>query len=245
MLRRLLTAVQFLTVLPVHIRTETEGKDLGKSLPYFPLVGALIGIILAAMACLFGFLPVLPGGVLILSASIVLTGGIHLDGFADTCDGFYGGKSKEKILEIMRDSRIGVMGAAGIVILLLLKFSLIVSIPGHFLGRSLIMMAVFGRWTQVLACFVSSYARQEGKAGVFIECAGKKEFIAATAIALLLFLLMGQLSGIIIFGLAAVVVFLCVAWIKRRIDGMTGDTIGAVNEIGETAVLLLSVVLKM
>ncbi|MFH1245668.1 MAG: adenosylcobinamide-GDP ribazoletransferase [Candidatus Omnitrophota bacterium] len=245
MLKRFLAAGQFLTILPVRISAEMEEKDWGKSLLYFPIIGALIGAILTALSCLFSCLPILPKGALILAASVILTGGIHLDGFADTCDGFYGGKSKEKILEIMRDSRIGVMGAAGIVILLLLKFSLIVSIPGHFLWRSLIMMTVFGRWAQVLACFVSPYARQEGKAGVFIECAGKKEFIAATAIALLLFLLMGRLSGMIIFGLAAVVVFLCIAWIKGKIGGMTGDTIGAVNETGETAVLLLSLVLKM
>lgn len=241
MLKEFFTAWQFLTVLPAPSVKAGE-EELGKSLCYFPVVGALLGVILAALSYLLVSLPVLPGGAMILAASVILTGGIHLDGFADTCDGLGGGKSPERILEIMRDSRIGVMGAAGIALLLLFKFSLIVSIPGHFLGRSLIMMSVLGRWAQVLACFVSPYARREGKGKAFIEYAEKKGFIAAAMITLVLCFLTRQTTGLVIFGIACVIVFLFIIFIRRKIDGMTGDTVGAVSEIAEVSALFLSLI---
>ncbi|MHC4593839.1 MAG: adenosylcobinamide-GDP ribazoletransferase, partial [Planctomycetota bacterium] len=140
-MKQFLIALQFLTILPINIRSEVNEKDFGNSLLYFPVVGILIGLVLCTAAFLFSVLPNLVVGVIILIISIVITGAIHLDGFADTCDGFYGSKPKDKILEIMRDSRVGTMGVVGVVCLLLLKFTLIVSIPREMLWKVLIMMA--------------------------------------------------------------------------------------------------------
>ena len=183
-LRKGLIALQFLTIFPVKIsaeggsapdgKSDIKEKDFGASLLYFPLVGLLIGLILALSAFLLFPLPGIIKGATILIISIIITGGIHLDGFADTCDGFYGNKPKEKILEIMKDSHIGAMGVIGIVSLLLLKFSLIASFNERLLWKALILMVVFSRWVQVMACFSASYARQEGKAKYFLEYATKK-----------------------------------------------------------------------
>lgn len=236
-MKKFLIALQFLTILPIKIKSEIEERDFGASLIYFPIVGAIIGLLLIIVLVIFDFLPHIVKIALILTTSIFITGGIHLDGFADTCDGFYGAKSKEEILRIMRDSRIGVMGIVGIVSLLLLKFTLIVSIHQDFLWKSLIMMATFSRWSQGLACSLSNYARKEGKAKFFIEYARRRDIIIGALFIFVLFLLMAKLKGIPIFFSALLSILLFIQYIKTKIGGMTGDTIGATSEIAEVAFL--------
>ena len=233
-----LIALQFLTIFPVKIKKEIKNEDFGKSLIYFPLTGLIIGSVLSLTFLVFNFLPVQVTGALILLISIIITGGIHLDGFADTCDGFYGSNPKEKTLQIMRDSRIGVMGVIGVVCLLLLKFTFIVNIPQNILWKALIMMSVYARWSQVLSCYISRYARQEGKAKNFIEYAGKKEILLASIPTFGLFLLLIQIKGAILFFVSILPILLFINYIKRKIGGMTGDTIGAVNEVAEVSILL-------
>lgn len=253
-MRQLLLALQFLTVLPVYpVRSSTssgikitsgiKGKDFGKSLIYFPLIGLLIGVILSSAAYALNFLPNLVMSAVIVALWVGITGGIHLDGFADTCDGFYGQKSGEERLKIMRDSHIGVMGMAGIVCILLLKFTLIAGMPQNFLWKALIMASVFARWSQAFACRIADYARKDGKAKYFMKYAGKKEIFAGAIFTLALFLvLMGTKTGIIL-PLSLVCVFLFVAYCRKKIGGMTGDTIGATNEIAEVSVLLFCIFL--
>ena len=241
-MKKFLIALQFLTILPVKIKTEVREKDIGRSLVCFPIVGLLIGLILALIFYAVAFLPNLVTVTLVLVSSIIITGAIHLDGFADTCDGFYGSKPKEKMLQIMRDSRIGAMGVIGIVSILLLKFTLLASIPQSIPWKPLILMAVFARWSQVLACHTSKYARKEGKAKYFIEYDSKKEFLGSTFFMILLFLLLMKLNGIILLILSLTPVILFINYAKRKIGGMTGDTIGATSEIAEIAVLFFTLI---
>lgn len=242
-MRRFLIALQFLTILPFNIKERIEEEDFGRSLVYFPIVGLLLGLFLASVAHISASLSPLVRSVLILIAWIVITGGIHIDAFADTCDGFYGRRSKEEILKIMRDSRIGTMGAAGIAILLLFKFAILSSIEPGNLWKILIITAVFARWSQTFACATSKYARQEGKAKYFIEHAKKADiFIGALFTLTLNWFLMG-IKGIILFALLLATIFLFIQYAKRKIGGMTGDTIGATSEIAEAAALLFSLIL--
>lgn len=242
-MKRFLIALQFLTILPIKIKSKIKEKDSGASLIYFPIIGAFIGLLLVLILFAFDFLPHLVTAVLVLISSIIITGGIHLDGFTDTCDGFYGSKPKEKILEIMRDSRLGAMGAMGIVCILLLKFTLIASLAENILWKTLIMMAVFGRWSQVIACYTSNYARKEGKAKYFIEYNSKKEFLLGGFFTIALFLFLLKLKGIILLTLSLLPIFLFINYTKRRIGGMTGDTLGAINELTEVFVLLNMLIL--
>lgn len=244
-MKKFLIALQFLTILPIKIKSQIREKDLGGALIYFPIVGAFIGMFLVLILLVFDFLPHLVTAALVLIGSIIITGGIHLDGFADTCDGFYGTKNKEKILEIMRDSRTGVMGVIGVVSLLLLKFTLIASLPRDILYKALIMMAVFARWSVLFGCFTSNYARKEGKAKYFIEYNSKKEFLAGSIFTIVLFLLLMQTKGIILLGLSLLPVSLFINYIKRKIGGMTGDTIGATNEIAEVVVLFFALICQV
>lgn len=237
--KRFLIALQFLTILPVRVKPAPKKEDFGASLLYFPLAGLLIGIVLSLTASLLSSLPDNLKAVIVLIVSIVVTGGIHLDGFADTCDGFYGNNSRERILEIMRDSHIGTMGVVGVVSILLLKFSLIANFPEALLGKVLILMAVFSRWAQVLACYSASYSRESGKAKYFIKYATRKELVIGFFCTLALFCLFLKLKGFILFFVSVLSVLLFLQYIKKRIKGMTGDTIGALSELAEVSVFLI------
>jgi len=242
-MKRFLIALQFLTTLPFNIKGKIEEKDFGGSLIYFPIVGILIGLFLAGIAYISVFLSTPVKSVLILAGWIIITGGIHLDGFADTCDGFYGNRPKEDILIIMRDSRIGTMGAAGVVMLLLFKFAILSSICSEDLWKVLIIAVVFARWSQVLVCATSKYARGVGKAKYFIEYAKKSDmFIGALFVLILNWFLMGT-KGVILFAFSVATIFLFIQYVKRKIGGMTGDTIGATNEIAEVSALFFSLIL--
>ncbi len=241
-MKRFLVALQFLTILPVRIRSEVTPEDLGASLRYFPLVGLLLGLALAGMVPLLGLLPHPVLAILILILSIVLTGGMHVDGFADTCDGFGGLRPKEKVLEIMRDSRVGVMGVTGVFCLLALKGVLLASISPQILWRLLILMMVFSRWSQVLVCSTSSYARAEGKAKCFVEYAGRNELLGASIFAALVLLFLGSWQGLLVLCLSLLPLLLFLTYVKRRIGGVTGDIIGAASEITEAAVLFFGLI---
>ncbi|MFH1504429.1 MAG: adenosylcobinamide-GDP ribazoletransferase [Candidatus Omnitrophota bacterium] len=247
--KHFLIALQFLTIFPVKIKPEIKEKDFGKSLLFFPAIGLVMGFILSGIVFFLGNFPVFLIVAVVLAGSIILTGGLHLDGFADTCDGFYASgsfaldKRKEKALEIMRDSHIGAMGTIGIACVLILKFAFLSSINPVMLWRILPAMFVFSRWALSFSCYLSNYAREEGKAKVFIENANKKEIIGGAVFTLPALLALLGTKGIPIFILAAIVIFLFVQYSKKKIGGITGDTLGAVNEIGEVIFLFLAVVL--
>lgn len=237
-----LIALQFLTVFPVRISSEITAEDSAGALIFFPAVGALIGALLCLISFCFSFLPHLVAIAILLSALVIVSGAIHLDGFADTCDGIFSGRKKEEILEIMRDSRVGAMGAIGVTLLLLLKFTLLASMPKADLWKLLILTPLFSRWSQVFACFSCGYAHKEGKAKLFVEGAGKKEMLIATLFMLAAFILLMPAKGItaVFFSILAILLFM--GFVKRKIGGMTGDTIGAVSELSEICLLFFVLV---
>jgi len=239
-MKKFLIALQFLTTLPIKVKSKINPQELGQSLIYFPIVGALIGSILALCVFAFHFLPTLVVSILVLMISIVITGGIHLDGFADTCDGFYSTRNKVGTLKIMHDSHVGVMGVIGLACLILLKFTLFITIIQQNQWKTLIIMAVFARWAQSLACLISKYARSEGKAKHFVEFAGRKEIVIGGLFTLTLFLLLANFKGAVLFTIPLVLIILFINYVKRKIGGMTGDTIGATNEVAEILILLFS-----
>ena len=237
-MRGFLIALQFLTILPVKVQNPEE-KDFGRSLLYFPLTGCLIGALLGGLAIVMRSLPPMVAAAILTAASVWLTGGIHLDGFADTCDGLYGGKNKNRALEIMRDSRIGVMGAAGVFLLLLLKFSVFACFPSRELWKILIVSAAFSRWAQSFACAFFKYAREEGKALHFIHHARKADIVLGLIFVSAVSFFFWRIRGVWLILLSFLPVFFFMKWVQRRIGGMTGDTIGAVNEVAENVALVL------
>ena len=233
-----------MTIFPLEFKLKPKPKDFAKSLLYFPAVGLAIGFVLVSILFITRFLPSQVQAVIILITLIIITGGIHLDGFADSCDALFGTFDKNKMLKIMRDSRLGAMGVLGLVSLLLLKYAIIVSIPKLVLWKWLLVMPILGRWVQVIACYLSTYARTEGRAEYFIRYVGKKELLGAGLFALAGSLFGAGLNGVIVFLLTSVFSLGIIYGIKRKIDGMTGDTIGALNEFGELFAGLAGLILS-
>ena len=241
-----LRALSFLTILPVgaSISSEGEGKDLARTMAFFPLVGLLIGLLLTLGYTLFSlFLP--RSIVLWLTIGLLafITRGLHLDGFSDTMDGLASGGTKEKILEVMRDSRIGAFGVIGLIFLIVAKYHALDQIPSSSIYHSLILMTVAGRNSMVLVCFRSPYARPEGGlAKPFVEnLAGRQlafSLVSAFGIALLLFGSKGILLflAVSLFSLAYRLFFI------KRLGGVTGDILGAANELAELFSLILLII---
>lgn len=235
-----LVALKFLTILPVGKNWEIQDKELAKSASYFPLVGALIGLLLVAVD--FILRPLFPDSIVnlfLLITLILVTGALHLDGFMDSIDGLFSGKDKNRILEIMRDSRTGAFAVVAVFCLLLLKLSFLNEIQPNVRYATLILMPVLSRWAVVYAIWDYPYARNTSGTGEpFARLVGVREFISATVFAAILVIFLMQFKGIIIWSIAFLFLLLVARWISKKIGGMTGDTYGAIIEILEVVTLV-------
>lgn len=237
--RGFLLALQFLTIIPAGARGEADKNKLSSCTVYFPIVGLVLGLILAGVNNLLLLIPLeqfLTNVILVISL-IILTGGLHLDGLADTFDALLSRKDKHKMLEVMRDSRIGTMGVLSLICIILIKLSLLSSLSPDVKNVSLILMCLLSRYSLVFSMFSFSYIREEGKAKVFKEGINLKIFSLATLISLLSSVVLLQLKGLTIFILAAIFTFLAGKFIVGKIGGITGDTLGAINELTEVFTL--------
>ncbi len=230
-------ALQFLTIIPVggHI----PQTALGRAMPWFPVAGLVIGVgagLAYTLALLLGLPPMaasLVGG-LALSG---LSGFLHLDGVADTADGFFSARSRDKILDIMRDSHVGTMGVVGLFAVLGLKWAALTSMPPDMAWKALVLAPVLGRTAQVCSMILLPYARSSGGlASIFINSRRRSDMYWALGIAGTAALFAGG-TGVAALILAALTVFLFSLWCMKKIGGITGDTVGAATEIVETAAL--------
>jgi adenosylcobinamide-GDP ribazoletransferase len=240
-----LLALQFLTITPVKVN-KMAGKDLSRSLVFFPMIGLLLGLVLAAAGHLLftsGINSFAIAAILVVLL-VIMTGGLHLDGLSDSADAFFSGKGKDEMLRIMRDPHVGSMGMIALISLMMLKAAFLSSINPATIGRALVVMCVSARWSMVLSLFVFPYARQEGKAKAFTDGVNKSIFTAATIVAVIIVFIAAKTAGIVILAMAAL--FTCAAglFVKRKIGGVTGDTIGAVSELTEAAVLAAIMILE-
>ncbi len=243
-----LAALRFLTIIPLLPRREESPEEVGHSVVYFPVVGLIIGLILAGLNWLLNlFLPSAITNGLLLVSLVIITGALHLDGFVDTCDGIAGHKTVEDRWEVMRDSRAGAFGIVGAVLLLLLKYVSLNSVPEALLMMTLVLMPVVSRWAMVYAIFAYPYARPEGLGKAFKQGASWQRFTIATVIILMLATGLAWLADLAYFYLAGlaitfgiwVIIVIVAAYLKRKFSGLTGDTYGAINEVAEVGVLIL------
>jgi len=242
-----LTALQFLTSLPVPIKRELSPEQMGRATSYFPVVGLIIGLVLAALNWLL--IHILPAGVvnaLLIVALVILTGALHLDGLADTCDGIAGHKTVEERWRVMRDSRTGAFGVVGIVLLLLVKYISLNNVPPEFMYATLIFMPVVSRWAMVYAIFTFRYVRPSGLGTAYKAATRWPQYITATfitfVVAAALFPFFSLIGFILIFGIL-IITTLFSFYLKYKFAGLTGDTYGAINEVAEVMVLLFVIII--
>ena len=173
--------MQFLTGIPIPLKRELSAEQLGKATAFFPLVGLVLGGILAGLNWVFNlFLPVPVTDVFLIIILVALTGAMHLDGFADTVDGMAGHKPVEERWKVMHDSRTGAFGVVGITLLLITKFVALDNIPGNHMTAALLFMPVASRWAMVYAVFAFKYARPEGLGLAYKKATGWPQFLIAT-----------------------------------------------------------------
>jgi adenosylcobinamide-GDP ribazoletransferase len=244
MIRNFINALQFLTIFTVSRKQRPAEGDLAKSLPYFPAVGFLIGLCLVyADQALARVLPHTISNALLVLLAIVLTRALHVDGLADTLDGFMGGADREAKLRIMKDSSIGTAGAIGIIFLLFLKYLSLNILFSDNKTAALLMAPLLGRWSQTLMVFRAAYARENGMGRAFSGRLGTSGMIAAAVVAIVLSAFVAGLWALVFVPSVLIVALLARWYIVRALGGVTGDTVGAVSELSETLVLLLCVVI--
>jgi adenosylcobinamide-GDP ribazoletransferase len=233
-----LLAFQFLTIVPLKVKDISKRRIVG-SLVYFPLVGLFLGGLLLGTneaLTIFSFSPLALNTILVIVLAII-TGGIHLDGLCDTADAFLSGKPKDEMLAIMRDPHIGVMGVLSLISVILLKIGLLSSLSPAVKTNALLLMCILSRWSVVLAMFLFSYAREEGKAKIFIQGINLKIFILSSILALSCAFAIWQTKGLLTLLVISGCVYLGSKFISRKLGGITGDTLGATIELAEIIVL--------
>ena len=232
-------ALTFLTKLPWPWQGEASSEDLARSLFWFPWVGLVLGLIyLGAWTDLLKVLPPPAAAALLLCLTVVLTGGLHLDGLADTIDGLGGGKNPEERRRIMKDSRVGAFGVLGLILALLLKFSFFLALADKDWWGPIVLFPVLGRGAIVLLAYLSDYARPEGGLGQAMTTGVNQRVAAGASLsAVTLAVLLLGFRGLVISAVAAALVWLLSRYFRRTLAGVTGDVLGATNEVVEVVVL--------
>ncbi|MFO1142168.1 MAG: adenosylcobinamide-GDP ribazoletransferase [Amaricoccus sp.] len=232
----------FLTRVPLHRPVAATPSRLAASLGYFPAVGAVIGAIGAAVLLAAGTaLPAVPAVVLSIAATCLLTGALHEDGLADTCDGL-GAAGRQRALAIMRDSRIGSYGALGLGLTLALKVSALAGLAPGTAGAALVAGHSVSRLSAVALIATGSYARAAGTAG-FTAAGVRARGLAlagATGAVLLLAILPFAGAGAVLTGALGLATGhgLARALFERRLGGYTGDCLGATQQLSEAGFYL-------
>lgn len=234
----LLIALQFLTRLPVNLPGMPTPEQMGRSLLWYPVVGLLLGLLLWGAHLLLGQTSALLQAAIILALWVGLSGGLHLDGLADTADAWVGGfGDRERTLTIMKDPRSGPIAVVVLVLLLLLKFVALLTLLQAGQGIYLLLLPWLGRSLLPLLLATTPYVRAGGLGQALVDHLPRER---------LPWVLGGHLLGMLLFGwqglLALATALLLFVWLRRallrRLGGTTGDTAGALVELAECAALL-------
>lgn len=230
-------AFHLLTTLPVRAPRDWETGHSGRAGAWYPFVGLVIGALVAGVYLLStSFFPPLVTAALSLAAWVALTGGLHLDGLADCCDGLLHASNPERRLEIMKDSRLGAFGGIGLMLVLILKVSALASLPTDRAIPVILFAASLGRWAILPAGF-QPLARPGGMGADFSSGLPKSALLWGGLIPLGLAIVLG-VQGMIALGLALLALYFILQFVRSRIGGVTGDVFGLIVEVTETLTLI-------
>ena len=235
-----LVGLQFLTRIHIVRQTVWTAEDFGRSTRFFPLVGLVLGICYALAAWLLVYFVGMRTltAVLLLILPLLLTGGLHADGFMDTADGVFSGRERKCKLEIMKDSRVGSFGVVSFVLLMFLQFALLLDMHPFLLVPALFIMPIIGRMAMVLAIACFPYARADGMGKTFADMADRKTIVTASVMAVVFVFPCGLLASVALMLGVLFALFFCRA-MTTTLGGVTGDVYGAVTVLTETLVLAI------
>lgn len=233
----LLSAIQFLTIIPCPTRHEFNARA---ALPFFPVCGLIIGIALIVIDTAASIIWPRPVVAMVdILALVVISGALHLDGLADTADGLYGHRETERALEIMKDSRVGAMGLVAVLCCLAMKWVAISNITGHY-KIWLLLIPAYSRASVLFGIKFLPYGRPgEGTGKTFFDPPlQRKDF---WGVGLLMILSLLTCGGFILVNVCfAIVVFTILGWYSKKINGITGDMLGALIEVTEVALFMVA-----
>jgi adenosylcobinamide-GDP ribazoletransferase len=238
-----LLALQFLTKAPFATAQTVDDRTMARSMSYFAFVGVIVGG--ASAALYWALYQVFPPMVAVLGAILFVvfaTGNLHGDGIMDTADGIFSGRPREKMLEIMKDSRVGSHGVMAGVLVIAAKIALLSSLDLRAALIALVVAPALGRWAQVYGASRYTYIRRNG-IGVFTDHVGWRELALNSIVVLIAGLALMQVAGLIVLGVTLIGTYLFFEFIKGKLGGITGDTLGAANETIEVLTMLVIVFL--
>ena len=241
--------IQFMTRIPIPLKISYSEKKLGKSVKFFPLVGLIIGLILYFTNFLITvylkniFYNKTITAIFLIILEILIVGIIHIDGLADTFDGLFSYAKKEKMLEIMKDSRIGTNGAVVLILYFITKTVLISEIITTN-PKYLIIFPIIARLSTPVNAGLSNYARKSGMSNAIISENGIFEAIFSLALSIILVFYIIDIKGIITIFIAFIFIIIFMLNVRKKIDGITGDTMGASLELTSILVLFSGIVLR-
>ena len=240
-MKPLFAALRFLSILPVPSAWAGNGQALSDSVKFFPVVGLIIGAIVAGCSWLLGFvMPQMVVAAMVVILLAAMTRGLHLDGLADTADGFWSVSNKQRTLEIMKDSYTGAMGVVAIGCIILLKFACLSAMAPDVLWQGVFLMVLTSRCMMTLPISLFPYARKEGGLGrLFYETRSTFNVIWAVLFVLAAAWFIAGTAGIaaVVASVLVTIAFSC--YCKWKIGGVTGDTIGATSEVTEVITVLI------
>ena len=245
------SALGFLTILPVAPK---DAGGLASARGWFPVVGLLLGVALAAIDLLMHwgyplftesyrpFPPLLSAAILTVSL-IALTRALHMDGFMDCCDALLGGFDRERRLAILRDSHVGAFAVTGVVGLLLIKVAAIMALPPSGKLWTLLLVPCLSRWGMLLLLEFFPYARRQGIGVSFQPHGGRWQLVAGLVVTVAATVALAGPGGLALLGAATAIALGLGAWASKLLGGVTGDVYGAANEAAEAATLVLAAIL--
>lgn len=241
-MKSLLLMITFFTRIPIRYNYEYHEKDFINGIKFLPLIGLIIGGAMYIPAFLKGSVHMPIISLLSWVIYIWITGGLHIDGLADTFDGIFSNRDKEKILEIMKDSRIGAFGVLGM--LLLIIWNLIFT--SYIDMRTIMIVPIVGRSAAILSASISKYAREApGMGKGFIESCGIEEVILALIFSFIPVILFFKLQGLIILTILYLAILIITKNINKKIGGMTGDTLGFIIELSQGIFIFLAYFIRV
>lgn len=240
-----LLAFQFLTRFSIRRDIAATPEELGRSGVWFPVVGLALGLFLVILNLLLGlWLPDIIVNILLILSLIVFCGALHLDGLIDLADGLYAGSTPQEVLKVMRDTQVGSMGVIALFGLLLLKVFSLNAIDPVYKNSILVIMPVLSRWCILYAAAKYDYARKETGVGrVFTRENDMQQFMMASIFPVGITLFLLGLKGLWLLLLVLIAVSGLGRVLNKKLGGMTGDSLGAINEIMETSILLFLLIL--
>lgn len=263
--KEFVAAISFLSILPLsrkatdadtdssdHVSSASVPESVGTRFSvsavrigsaYFPLVGLVIALITCLLVVIEAglHLPPLVIAALVIVTQVWLTGGLHLDGLMDTCDGLFYSGPRERKLEIMHDSRSGAFGILGATCILLLKFAIFASMDLHHLALALLIVLPLSRWAMVLAMYIFPSALLTGLGATARKSITRPHILIAGITSLLIALIVGQLIGLTVWIVGSLMALIIGIWVTYILNGLTGDTYGAIAEVTEIIGLLVLV----